>query len=138
MQKLTFQVIRRSIAMLGKTKGNVKEIQGMMRHSKASTTTDVYMQSLEPEVRTAINSIHAELIGTGTRGPTPGKTVTFGPNAAGCEAYQGVSAEAQARSSAMEPKNGSGSEEKKTAVPSRGKISQFAGKMQAIWRGTLS
>ena len=41
----------------------------MMRHSKASTTTDVYMQSLETEVRTAINSIHAELMGTGTTGP---------------------------------------------------------------------
>ena len=34
-----------------------------MRHSKASTTTDVYMQSLEPEVRSTINSIHQELMG---------------------------------------------------------------------------
>jgi hypothetical protein len=54
LPKLTFQVIRRTIATLGKTKGHVRDIQGMMRHSKASTTTDVYMQSLEPEVRTAI------------------------------------------------------------------------------------
>jgi hypothetical protein len=103
---LTFQVIRRTIATFGNTLGHVKDIQGMMRHSKASTTTDVYMQSLEPEVRTAINSIYAELIGTGTTGPTPEQTVTFGPNAAGCEAYQGVFT--QARSSTMEPKNGSG------------------------------
>ena len=43
----------------------------MMRHSKASTTTDVYMQSLEPEVRSAINAIHDELMGNGTTGPTP-------------------------------------------------------------------
>jgi len=61
LPKLTFQVIRRTIATLGKTKGHVKDIQGMMRHSKASTTTDVYMQSLEPEVRMAINSIYSEL-----------------------------------------------------------------------------
>jgi integrase len=47
LPKLTFQVIRRTIATLGKTKGHVKDIQGMMRHSKASTTTDVYMQSLD-------------------------------------------------------------------------------------------
>jgi hypothetical protein len=47
LPKLTFQVIRRTIATLGKTKGHVKDIQGMLRHSKASTTTDVYMQSLE-------------------------------------------------------------------------------------------
>jgi integrase len=57
LQKLTFQVIRRMIATLGEGKGHVKDIRGIMRHTKASTTTDVYMQSLEPEVRTAINSI---------------------------------------------------------------------------------
>jgi integrase len=71
LPKLTFQVIRRTIATLGKTKGHVKDIQGMMRHSKASTTTDVYMQSLEPEVRMAINAIHDELMGNGTTGPAP-------------------------------------------------------------------
>ncbi|HEX4030968.1 MAG TPA: tyrosine-type recombinase/integrase [Terracidiphilus sp.] len=71
LPKLTFQVIRRTIATLGKTKGHVKDIQGMMRHSKASTTTDVYMQSLEPEVRSAINAIHDELMGNGTTGPAP-------------------------------------------------------------------
>jgi hypothetical protein len=129
LPKLTFQVIRRTIAMLGKTKGHVKDIQGMMRHSKASTTTDVYMQSLEPEVRTAINSIYAELVGTGTTGPTPDQPVTFGANAAGRKADHGVFT--QARCSTMEPKNGSGKEEKKTVVPSRGKILQFAGKMRA-------
>jgi integrase len=129
LPKLTFQVIRRTIATLGKTKGHVKDIQGMMRHSKASTTTDVYMQSLEPEVRRAINSIYAELVGTGTTGPTPEQPVTFGANAAGHKADHGVFT--QARSSTMEPKNGSGKEEKKTVVPSRGKILQFAGKMRA-------
>lgn len=61
----------RTIAMLGKTKGHVKDIQGIMRHTKVSTTTDVYMQSLEPKVRTAINSIYDELVGNGTDGPTP-------------------------------------------------------------------
>jgi hypothetical protein len=71
LPKLTFQVIRRTIATLGKTKGHVKDIQGMMRHSKASTTTDVYMQSLEPEVRSAINAIHDELMGNGTTRPAP-------------------------------------------------------------------
>lgn len=63
LPKLNFQVIRRTIATLGKSKGHVKDIQGIMRHSKASTTTDVYMQSLEPEVRTAVNMIYDELLG---------------------------------------------------------------------------
>ncbi|QHN02729.1 tyrosine-type recombinase/integrase [Granulicella sp. WH15] len=71
LPKLNFQVIRRTMATLGKNKGHVKDIQGMMRHSKASTTTDVYMQSLEPEVRSTINSIYSELVSTGTNGPNP-------------------------------------------------------------------
>ena len=107
--KLTIQVIHRTIAPLGKTKGHVKDIQGMMRHSKASTTTDVYMQSFEPEVRTAINSIYAELVGTGTPEPTPEQPVTFGANAAGRKANHG--AFNHARSSTMEPNNGSGKED---------------------------
>jgi len=134
LPKLTFQVIRRTIATLGKTKGHVKDIQGMMRHSKASTTTDVYMQSLEPEVRTAINSIYAELVGTGTTGPTPEQPVTLDANAAGSKAdLRGVFT--QASSSTMEPKNGSRREEKKTVVPSRGKICYLRAKCgQEIWR----
>lgn len=36
LPKLTFQVIRRTIATLAP--GHIKGIQGMMRHSKASTT----------------------------------------------------------------------------------------------------
>jgi len=63
-------VIRRTIATLAKDKGHVKDIQGMMRHSRLATTTDVYMQSLEDGVRSTVNSIHDELSGTGTRGAT--------------------------------------------------------------------
>jgi hypothetical protein len=48
--------------------GHVKDIQGMMRHSRLATTTDVYMQSLEDGVRSTVNSIYDELSGTGTWG----------------------------------------------------------------------
>lgn len=68
LPKLTFQVIRRTIATLAKDKGHVKDIQGMMRHSRVATTTDVYMQSLQEGVRSTVNSIHDELMGTGTLG----------------------------------------------------------------------
>jgi integrase len=47
--KLNFQVIRRTIATFGKTKGHPKDIQGLMRHSRLATTLDIYMQSLEKE-----------------------------------------------------------------------------------------
>ena len=40
--------------------GHVKGVQGMMRHSRFSTTK-VYMQILKPEVRSTVDSIHKEL-----------------------------------------------------------------------------
>ncbi len=124
LPKLTFQVIRRTIATLAK--GHVKAIQGLMRHSKASTTTDVYMQSLEPEVRSAINSVYAELGRTGTVGPVSGPPAT---NTTDFDARQGVGH--QPSSSTMDQKKGMKGEEKKTEVATRGKLLQFAGKMRA-------
>jgi integrase len=74
LPKLTFQVIRRTIATLAKDKGHVKDIQGMMRHSRLATTTEVYMQSLEDGVRSTVNSIYDELSDTGTWGSGPAAT----------------------------------------------------------------
>jgi integrase len=64
LPKLTFQVIRRTIATLAQRKGTVKDVQGMMRHSRVATTTDVYMQELPEGVRATVDSIHLELQGT--------------------------------------------------------------------------
>jgi integrase len=61
LPKLTFQVIRRSIATLAQKKGTVKDVQGVMRHSRTSTTTDVYMQEIPESVQATINSINKEL-----------------------------------------------------------------------------
>jgi integrase len=61
LPKLTFQVIRRTIATLAQKKGTVKDVQGLLRHSRAATTTDVYMQEIPESVHATINAIHAEL-----------------------------------------------------------------------------
>lgn len=61
LPKLTFQVIRRSIATLAQKKGTVKDVQGVMRHSRTATTTDVYMQEIPEGVRATIDAIHKEL-----------------------------------------------------------------------------
>jgi hypothetical protein len=42
LPKLNFQVIQRTIATLGQKKGTPKDIQGLLRHSRLATTTDVY------------------------------------------------------------------------------------------------
>jgi integrase len=61
LPKLTFQVIRRTIATLAQKKGTVKDVQGLMRHSRTATTTDVYMQSIPESVQSTVDSIHLEL-----------------------------------------------------------------------------
>jgi hypothetical protein len=54
-------VIRRTIATLVQKKGTVKDVRGLLRHSRAATTTDVYMQEIPESVQATINAIHAEL-----------------------------------------------------------------------------
>jgi len=126
---MTFQVIRRTIATLGKTKGHPKDIQGLMRHSRLATTMDVYMQSLEREVRSAINSIHDELVATGMEGPAPQQpTMTSGKAP---DHTTGENTPIREDSFRKQQKNAMEGGAKKTVVPSRGKILPFAGKMRA-------
>lgn len=61
LPKLTFQVIRRTIATLGQRKGTPKDIQGVLRHSRLSTTTDVYMQEIPESVKATVAAINKEL-----------------------------------------------------------------------------
>ena len=61
LPKLTFQVIRRTIATLAQKKGTIKDVQGVMRHSRTATTTDVYMQEIPASVQSTINSINSEV-----------------------------------------------------------------------------
>jgi integrase len=58
LPKLTFQVIRRTIATLAQKKGTVKDVQGVLRHSRTATTTDVYMQKIPESVQATVNSIY--------------------------------------------------------------------------------
>jgi integrase len=61
LPKLTFQVIRRTIATLAQKKGTVKDVQGLMRHSRTATTTDVYMQEIPESVQATVDAVNAEL-----------------------------------------------------------------------------
>ena len=64
LPKLTFQVIRRT----AQTKGTVKDVQGVMRHSRTATTTDVYMQEIPESVRATVSSINTELRNSSKKG----------------------------------------------------------------------
>jgi len=61
LSKLNFQVLRRTMATLAQTKGGVKDVQGVLGHSKADTTVNVYMQPIEAGVKQTLNAIYAEL-----------------------------------------------------------------------------
>lgn len=61
LPKLTFQVIRRTTATLAQKKGTVKDVQGVMGHTRLATTTDVYMQPIPESVRAAVDSLDREL-----------------------------------------------------------------------------
>ncbi|HZM10745.1 MAG TPA: tyrosine-type recombinase/integrase, partial [Candidatus Limnocylindrales bacterium] len=65
LSKLNFQVLRRTTATLAQTKGNVKDVQGILGHTKADTTVNVYMQPIEEGVKQTLDAIYAEL----TAGP---------------------------------------------------------------------
>jgi len=63
LPKLNFQVLRRTIATLAQTKANVKDVQGVWGHSKADTTANVYIQTIEEGVKLTLDAIYAELTG---------------------------------------------------------------------------
>jgi integrase len=120
LPKLTFQVIRRTIATLAKDKGHVKDIQGMLRHTRLATTTDVYMQSLESGVRSTIDSIHDELSATGTSGP-------------GSPAVP-VQTRAGSRNGPLPSSPVSGNESGAIPKPARGVVLEFATRMRQSGR----
>ena len=62
LAKLNFQVLRRTIATLAQTKGSVKDVQGILGHSKADTTVNVYMQPIEESVKQTLEAIYSELM----------------------------------------------------------------------------
>jgi hypothetical protein len=59
--KLNFQVLRRRMATLAQRKGSVKDIQAHLRHSKADTTANEYMQELPESVGRMVESMYEEL-----------------------------------------------------------------------------
>jgi integrase len=61
LPNLTFQIIRRTIATLSQKKGPAKATQGLMRHSRMATTTDVYQKVIPEAVAEMADAIHEEL-----------------------------------------------------------------------------
>jgi integrase len=95
LPKLTFQVIRRTIATLAQKKGTVKDVQGVLRHSRTATTTDVYMQEIPESVQETVNSISMELrkSQSGTNSRSTAKRVPAAANSRGKRSQRAAVAE---------------------------------------------
>ena len=66
LPKLNFQVLRRTMATLAQRKGSVKDVQAHLRHSKADTTANEYMQELPESVGRMVESMYEELMNSQT------------------------------------------------------------------------
>jgi integrase len=62
--KLNFQVLRRTMATRAQNLGSVKDIQSHLRHSRADTTANEYMQELPESVQLMVGTVYAMLIST--------------------------------------------------------------------------
>ncbi len=59
--KLNFQVLRRTMATRAQNLGSVKDIQSHLRHSRADTTANEYMQELPESVQQMVGSVYRML-----------------------------------------------------------------------------
>lgn len=59
---LNFKILRRTIATLAQSMGSVKDIQAHLRHAKADTTANEYMQELPESVKKMVGSVYTMLM----------------------------------------------------------------------------
>ena len=64
--KLNFQILRRTMATRAQRMGSVKDIQAHLRHSKADTTANEYMQELPGSVKQMVGSVFSMLMEKGS------------------------------------------------------------------------
>jgi integrase len=62
LPKLNFQVMRRTMATQAQGMGSVKDIQAHLRHAKADTTANEYMQELPESVKKMVGSVYLMLV----------------------------------------------------------------------------
>jgi integrase len=67
LPKLNFQVIRRTIATRAQSLGWVKDIQSHLRHARADTTANEYIQELPESVQQMVGTVYAMLTSAATQ-----------------------------------------------------------------------
>ena len=61
IEKLNFQILRRTMATQAQNTGSVKDIQAHLRHARPDTTANEYMQALPASVQQMVGSVYLML-----------------------------------------------------------------------------
>jgi integrase len=61
IERLNFQILRRTMATQAQSMGSVKDIQAHLRHSRPDTTANEYMQALPASVQRMVGSVYLML-----------------------------------------------------------------------------
>lgn len=61
IEKLNFQILRRTMATQAQNMGSVKDIQAHLRHARPDTTANEYMQALPESVQQMVGSVYLML-----------------------------------------------------------------------------
>ena len=61
IEKLNFQILRRTMATQAQNMGSVKDIQAHLRHARPDTTANEYMQALPASVQQMVGSVYSML-----------------------------------------------------------------------------
>jgi integrase len=61
LERLNFQILRRTMATQAQSMGSVKDIQAHLRHSRPDTTAHEYMQALPESVQAMVGSVYKML-----------------------------------------------------------------------------
>lgn len=88
LPKLNFQIMRRTMATQAQGMGSVKDIQAHLRHAKADTTANEYMQELPESVKRMVGSVYTMLT---KGGEGEGSSTDLLPNATNPVAADAVS-----------------------------------------------
>jgi integrase len=62
IERLNFQILRRTMATQAQSMGSVKDIQSHLRHSRPDTTANEYMQALPASVQAMVGSVYLMLM----------------------------------------------------------------------------
>ncbi len=62
VKRLNFQVLRRTVATHAQHLGSLKDVQTIMRHKKAETTQQIYIQAIDKQVRATGELLAAKML----------------------------------------------------------------------------